>query len=142
MNTEELNFAYKVRHKLNERLDELPASTTDRLAQARKAAMARKKADAPLRVKQAALATAGAGGARGLGGLFSQPFSWLGRASMVIPLLVLVTGLIGIYQYEQQQRIAELAELDAAVLSDELPLSAYLDHGFNAYLAQSEQSEQ
>jgi hypothetical protein len=27
-----------------------------------------------------------------------------------------------------------MAELDAAVLSDELPLTAYLDHGFNAYL--------
>jgi hypothetical protein len=35
--------------------------------------------------------------------------------------------------------VADLAELDAAVLSDELPLSAYLDHGFNAYLTQSEQ---
>ena len=43
--------------------------------------------------------------------------------------------MIGVYQYEQKQRIAELAELDAALLSDELPLSAYLDHGFNAYLA-------
>jgi hypothetical protein len=32
-----------------------------------------------------------------------------------------------------------VAELDAAVLSDELPLSAYLDHGFNAYLENREQ---
>ena len=39
---------------------------------------------------------------------------------------------------EQQERIADLAEIDAAVLSDELPLDAYLDHGFNAYLSQSE----
>ena len=46
---------------------------------------------------------------------------------------------MGIYQAEQQQRISELAELDAAVLSDELPLSAYLDHGFNAYLTKREQ---
>ena len=36
MNTDDLNFAYKVRHALNEQLDDLPASTTDRLAQARK----------------------------------------------------------------------------------------------------------
>jgi hypothetical protein len=41
-----------------------------------------------------------------------------------------------VYQVEQERRIAEIAELDAAVLSDELPLTAYLDHGFNAYLAQ------
>jgi len=138
MNTDDLNFAYKVRHALNEQLDTLPASTTDRLAAARAAALARKKADAPLRVKQAELVTATAGA----GGRFfaSQQFPWLTRLGVIIPLLVLVIGMGGIYHHEQQRRIAEIAELDAAVLSDELPLSAYLDHGFNAYLAnQSEQ---
>jgi len=135
MNTDDLNFAYKVRHALNEQLDDLPASTTDRLAQARKMALARKKAhvDVPIsvRVAKAELASAG--------GMLSRPFGWLGRMGMVLPLLALVGGLAGIYQYEQQERIADLAEIDAAVLSDELPLSAYLDHGFNAYLTQSEQ---
>ncbi|MQA39451.1 DUF3619 family protein [Rugamonas aquatica] len=132
MNTDDLNFAYKVRHALNEKLDDLPASTTDRLAQARKLALARKKAhvEAPMTVRatKAGLATAG--------GFFS--FAWMTRMSVALPLLVLVGGLAGIYQYEQDQRVADLAELDAAVLSDELPLSAYLDHGFNAYLTQSE----
>lgn len=131
MNTEDLNFAYKVRHALNEKLEELPASTTDRLAAARKAAMARKKPHVPVRVTQSELATAGAGS------FFSHPFGWLGRMSVALPLLVLVAGMVGLYQYEQQQRINELAELDAAVLSDELPLSAYLDHGFNTYLEES-----
>ena len=50
-------------------------------------------------------------------------------------MIVLVIGLVGIYQFEQQQRINEIADIDAAVLSDELPLSAYLDHGFSTYLA-------
>lgn len=134
MNTDDLNFAYRVRHALNEKLDDLPASTTDRLAAARKAAMARKKAHVPVRVTQAELVTAGAGD-----GFFSNPFGWLGRMSVAVPLLVLVAGMVGLYQYEEQQRIAEVAELDAAVLSDELPLSAYLDHGFNAYLENREQ---
>jgi hypothetical protein len=127
MNTDDLNFAYKVRHALNEHLDTLPAATTDRLAAARKAAIARKKAHAPVKVAQRQLAG-------NIGALFS--FSALGRMGVVVPLLVLVAGLAGIYQYEEQQRIAETAELDAAVLSDELPLTAYLDQGFNAYLAQ------
>jgi hypothetical protein len=135
MNTDDLNFAYKVRHALNEQLDELPAATTDRLAQARKAALARKKADAPAAVRVARTELAAAGG--GLSGFFSQ-FNWLGRVSMVVPALALIVGMVGIYQYEQQERIADLAEIDAAVLSDELPLNAYLDHGFNAYLSQSE----
>ena len=132
MNTDDLNFAYRVRHALNEKLDDLPASTTDRLAAARKAAMARKKPHVPVRVTQSELATAG-------GGFFSDPLSWLGRMRVAVPMLILVAGMVGVYQYEEQQRIAELAELDAAVLSDELPLSAYLDHGFNAYLENREQ---
>ncbi|KQQ31894.1 hypothetical protein ASF61_16215 [Duganella sp. Leaf126] len=137
MNTDDLNFAYKVRHALNERLDDLPASTTDRLAQARKLAMARKKAHmaAPLAMRQTRLAAAGDGGE---GGVLSQGFGWLGRMGVALPLLLLVGGLTGIYHFEEQQRIADLAEMDAAVLSDELPPTAYLDHGFNAYLAQSE----
>jgi hypothetical protein len=130
MNTDDINFAYKVRHALNDNLDHLPASTVERLAAARQLAVSRKKAHAPVRVAQRALAG-------NIGAFFS--FSALGRAGAVIPLLALVAGLAGVYQYEQEQHIAEIAELDAAVLSDELPLTAYLDHGFNAYLAQSAQ---
>lgn len=135
MNTDDLNFAYKVRHALNEQLDELPASTTDRLAAARKAAMARKKAHVPVMVAQRA-ARPSLAGMFGMFGSSSFNFSALGRAGAIIPLLALVAGLAGVYQYEEERRIAELAELDAAVLSDELPLTAYLDHGFNQYLEQ------
>ncbi len=135
MNTDDVNFAYKVRHALDEQLDQLPASTTERLAAARKQAMARKKAHAPVLVEQNILAS----NTGRMGASFLQPFSWIGRFGVVLPLLALAAGLIGIYQFEQQQHISELAELDVAVLSDELPLSAYLDHGFNAYLTQSGQ---
>jgi hypothetical protein len=131
MNTDDLNFAYKVRHALNDNLDHLPASTTERLAAARKLAVSRKKPHAaPLRVAQRALA----GNVSAL-----LTFAWLGRMGVALPLLALVAGLAGIYQYEEQQRIAEIAELDAAVLADELPLTAYLDQGFNAYVAQRAQ---
>jgi hypothetical protein len=132
MNTDDINLAYKLRHALNENLDALPASTTERLAAARALALSRKKADAP----------AGQGKASRFFDLgFHLSGAGLGRLGMAIPLLALVFGLGGLYQYEQQQRIAELAELDAAVLADELPLTAYLDHGFNAYL-ESQQRQQ
>jgi len=130
MNTEEINFAYRVRHALNEKLDDLPASTTDRLAAARQAALARKKPHVEVRVTHTATVAATAGG----NGFFSAPFGWIGRVSVVLPLLLVMGGMVGVYQYEQQQSIAELAELDAALLTDELPLQAYLDNGFNAYL--------
>ena len=69
-----------------------------------------------------------------IGAFFSTPL--MNRMGVIVPLLALVIGLAGIYEHEEQERVAELAELDAAVLSDELPLTAYLDQGFNAYLAQ------
>lgn len=130
MNTNELNFVYKVRHALNENLENLPASTTEKLASARKIALSRKKKASPL---QALLPQAALTGEDGR--LLRCPLSWLGRMGLAVPLVALVAGLIGIYQFEQEQRIKELAEIDAAVLSDELPLSAYVDDGFNAYLA-------
>ena len=130
MNVKELNFAYKVRHALNESLDILPPTTIDRLASARKVALSHKKNDVPLRVFALQRALAGK-----IGNFFDKPLSWIGRMGLAIPVIVLVIGLVGIYQAEQQQRISEIADIDVAVLSDELPLTAYLDHGFNAYLA-------
>ena len=133
MNAKEINFAYRVRHALNEDLDRLPAATGDRLAAARKLAISRKKPDAGRRVVVPRLASAhGHAG----DGFFSRPLSWLGRMSVALPVIVVFAGLVGMYQVEKRQHIVELAEIDAMVLSDELPLSAYIDHGFNAYLAQ------
>jgi len=135
MNTDDLNFAYKVRHALTEKLDDLPSSTTDRLANARKIALARKKAHVPVVVLQ----TAHAGSGARFANFFAGPTPWVRRMTLAIPLFALVFGMSGIYRAEEKQRITELAEMDAAVLSDELPLSAYLDHGFNAYLTKREQ---
>ncbi|WP_316400613.1 DUF3619 family protein, partial [Burkholderia pseudomallei] len=45
---EELDFALKVRRALDERAASLPAATADRLAAARRAALARKKPDAAI----------------------------------------------------------------------------------------------
>ncbi|MES2069349.1 MAG: DUF3619 family protein [Pseudomonadota bacterium] len=127
--TREIEFAYKVRHALNQSAESLPSQTLDRLANARKMAMSRKKADTP----SAAFAMKGvlAGNS---GFSFQGPGSWLGKLGVALPLLVLVAGLIGIYQYEEQRRISDLADIDAAMLVDELPPAAYLDTGFTAYL--------
>lgn len=136
MNTDDINLAYKVRHALNENLDTLPASTTERLAAARALAMSRKKPDAaPARPGKRSLFDLGSLAQA----LFTGP--GLARLGVAVPMLALVIGMGGVYQYEQQQRLAALAEVDAAVLADELPLTAYLDHGFNAYV-ESQQRRQ
>ena len=132
MNANEINFAYRVRHALNENLNQLPAATTSRLAAARQLALSRKKPDAGRRVVAPQLAPAHSMG----GGFFGRPLSWLGRMSVAIPVVIAFVGLVGMYQAEKRQHIVDLAEIDAMVLTDELPLNAYLDHGFNAYLAQ------
>lgn len=130
MNTKELKFAYKVRHVLNESIENLPHSTTEQLASARKIALSRKKKDS-LRLTFALQRLL----AGEIGSFSNEPLTWLARMGLAVPLMVLIVGLIGIYQFEQERRIRDTAEMDIAVLSDELPLSAYLDHGFNAYLA-------
>jgi hypothetical protein len=137
MNTDDINLAYAVRRALNEQLDTLPDATMSRLAAARATALARKKADAPQRAHKPTMQ----GGWFGFqfGALFSG--AGLGRIAVAVPLFALVAGLAGVYQHEQDQHIADLAELDAAVLSDELPLTAYLDDGFNAYLASQKRAQ-
>lgn len=137
MNNDDINLAYKLRRALDENLASLPASTTERLAAARKLALSRKKADtAPVAGRQRIKRLFGW---LNLESSFSR--TGLGRLGVALPLLALVVGLGGLYQYEQEQRIDELAELDAAMLADELPLTAYLDHGFNAYLESQQRSQ-
>ena len=130
----DLDFAYKVRRALNESTENISEPTLDRLAQARKMALARKKADTPASVLAFRSVLAGVGGFA-----FKGPESWMGKFGIALPLLVLVAGLIGIYEYEQQQNINELADIDTAVLVDELPPAAYIDTGFSAYLNKAEE---
>ena len=128
MNAQEKNFAYKVRHALNEQLDDLPENVTERLASARRMAISRKKKEAPVYVAVLKNAFAGI-----TDDAFGQS-SWLGRMGFALPALVLAIGLMGIVHYEEQRRIREAAVIDIAVLSDELPPVAYTDIGFKAYL--------
>lgn len=128
-NANELHLVYKLRRALNENLENLPSSTTDRLAAARRAALSRQTKHKPLYafVAESHLATQ-------LGAFFQDPQAWAARIGVAALVFMLAIGLSNIIDSEQQQRIKETADLDALVLTDELPLSAYLDHGFNAYL--------
>jgi uncharacterized protein DUF3619 len=52
----------------------------------------------------------------------------------VLCLAVLAGGAAGIYTWQQNQRIAELEEIDSQLLTDDLPIDAYLDRGFPNWL--------
>lgn len=125
---EEIDFAYKVRRAMTESSENLPEATLERLATARQLALSRQKQAEPSRALAFGGVLAGSNGVS-----FSQK-NWIKKMWLALPLLVLMVGLYGIYEYEQEQQINDLAEIDAAVLVDELPPDAYLDNGFNAYL--------
>jgi Protein of unknown function (DUF3619) len=55
----------------------------------------------------------------------------------VLPLLALVFGLMAIQWVQQDNVTSEIAAIDAALLTDELPPDAYADAGFVQFLKQS-----
>lgn len=117
----EPQFGNKIRHLLTQGLS-LDSATRDRLRAAREKALARQRAE-----PGGVLAWAD----NVLGGIED----W-GRLSLriVVPIALLVAGATGLYAWDQKQRIAEIADLDAQLLTDELPIDAYLDRGFDSWL--------
>jgi hypothetical protein len=117
----EPQFGNRIRHLLNQGAP-LEAATSRRLRAARELALSRQK-------PESAQGLAWAGGVLvrlgGLGGLSLR---------LVVPLMALAISLAAVYTWEQKQRAAEIEELDALVLTDELPIDAYLDRGFEAWL--------
>lgn len=134
MKTKELDLAYKLRHALDQSASDLPTKTAERLALSRNIALSRKKQESTAHVVAPRAALAGHSASSSP----SKRFAWIGRMGLAIPLAVLVFGLMGIYQFEQRQQIIEAAAIDAEVLTDDLPISAYLDNGFGAFLAKGE----
>jgi hypothetical protein len=58
----------------------------------------------------------------------------LGRLAATLPLLALLMGLIMIDAIQGDERAKDLAEIDAAILTDDLPPTAYADPGFAHFL--------
>ena len=61
-------------------------------------------------------------------------FNFFGKLGMIIPLVALVVGLIAINQLQSDYRAKEIADVDAALLTDDLPPAAYADQGFGQFL--------
>lgn len=129
MEADQLEFAYKLRSALDQNLDNLPAPTSRKLAFARNAAIKHKKRDSPMGEWSLQRKLTG-----NVGNFFSESRPWAGRMAFAVSVIVVAAGLAGIWQSEQQRYLNETADIDASILVDELPLVAYLDDGFNAYL--------
>jgi hypothetical protein len=60
---------------------------------------------------------------------------WGGLALRVLlPLAMLIASAAAIYSWQQDQRATELEEIDSLLLTDDLPIDAYLDRGFQNWL--------
>ena len=119
-------LAVRIAKLLDEGTDGLGADKRERLAQARKLALSRQQGR-----RAAALVPAWAG-----------PFSRVTEQSMfgiryVVPLAALVLGLIGVVYVHTSNVASDIADIDAGLLTDELPISAYLDQGFDSWLKRS-----
>lgn len=56
------------------------------------------------------------------------------RLAAFVPLIALVLGLIAIQIIQSDSSVSEIAEVDSALLVDELPPGAYTDPGFVQFL--------
>lgn len=104
----------------------------ERLRVAREQALARAREvrrTAPAAAGSAVVAVSAKGSAV-LGGFVP----WWQRAASVLPLIVLVAGLVAIDQYALREQVVIAADIDAQILSDDLPPAAYSDPGFAEFL--------
>jgi len=121
-------FGLRVAARLSETADNLPYDISERLRAARVQALSKRKF-----VVQTASSVALSGGAA-TATLGNDGPSWGDRVAATIPLLILVLGLIAISVIQNDRRANEIAEIDAALLTDDLPPAAYTDPGFTQFL--------
>jgi hypothetical protein len=131
MNGNDSDFAKKLTAYLDDGAANLKSGTAYKLQLARAEALAR--LSDPKRASAARMTTALAGAGTGTvgGGRTSRPnFKlWLG-------ILAIVVAGFGYQQWQAFQQLKDIEETDAAILSSDLPIDAYLDRGFQNWLKQ------
>jgi hypothetical protein len=125
-------FGLRIAAQLNSASLDLPHDISERLRAARtRAVAARLKTQNRLQTSPAVIHQNGAallnfGGDEGLN-------LW-NRIASLMPLIALVAGLGLIQHFMDDDRANELAEVDSALLIDDLPPAAYADPGFLQFL--------
>ncbi|HSV81930.1 MAG TPA: DUF3619 family protein [Ramlibacter sp.] len=119
-------FGFAVAARLSAGTDGLSHEIRERLRAARvRALQARKQEAQPLVVGRGASASLA---------LNSEEVGFWGRVASVLPLLALAAGLVLLHGLQSERRVNELAEVDQALLTDDLPPAAYADPGFVQFL--------
>ncbi|WP_447744668.1 DUF3619 family protein [Variovorax boronicumulans] len=125
-------FGQRLAARLSDGNQALPHDISERLRVARSQAVAARKQAPQLRTAPVAVQS---GRTVTLGG------SWWTRIGSVVPLIALVAGLITISVLQDDDRASELAEVDSALLTGDLPPAAYTDPGFAQFLKSDSASD-
>lgn len=115
----------RARAALEASCNELPADILFRLQQSRERAL---EVATPRR--QPAWLPRLAGLPAGLGGRLLRDHLLPAGAILLLAFLASMAG-----QQSQDERLNEAVDIDTALLTDDLPIDAYLDRGFGAWLA-------
>jgi hypothetical protein len=120
----ELHFASRIRQILNQ--GTVDAGVAQKLKAARELALSRQRPEP----QPALLATV-----RWADNILGNGWSWGGlSARVLLPVVALALAGVGIYRWQENQRLAEVVEIDSQLLTDDLPIDAYLDRGFQYWL--------
>jgi hypothetical protein len=129
-------FGLKTASYLSAGAADLPYDISERLRAARVQAVSKRKV-AKIQTSSSVIAT---GGSAALSWGSEDGLGWWARIGSVLPLVALVVGLLVINSIQNDNRAQEVAEVDVALLTDELPPAAFADPGFVQYLKTTRQA--
>ncbi len=121
----EREFGHQIKQQLDRTLDLNPAAL-NRLQVARQQALARQRLSEPVFVLAWVDAVAGR--------MSGNPAS----AGIVLAGAALILALVGIQYWQRAPTVEEIEEIDAALLTSDLPINAYLDKSFDTWLKRSQ----
>ena len=121
----EREFGHQIKQQLDQTLD-LNTAALNRLQVARQQALARQRQSEPV----FALAWVDAVAGR----MSGNPAS----AGIVLAGAALILALVGIQYWQRAPTAEEIEEIDAALLTSDLPINAYLDKSFDTWLKRSQ----
>ncbi|WP_027015869.1 DUF3619 family protein [Comamonas composti] len=130
-------FARKITARLGEGQAQLPYEITERLRAARVRALDQRRRESIGMVAHAQASTQIQGGTMTLGGSGNEGGTWWRALISAVPVLALIAGLVVVSDQTERKSLTEVAEVDTALLTDDLPPAAYADPGFIQYLRTS-----
>jgi Protein of unknown function (DUF3619) len=126
-------FGRRIAARLSLGSTELPHDISERLRVARQQAVTNRKRAQLITTTKSATAIYGSGRSATMS-FDDDGMNLWNRLASCLPLIALVVGLMAISVIQNDLRANELAEVDSALLVDDLPPAAYADAGFAQFL--------